>query len=135
MKSPIIKEDKKREILKEIFSDSRVDPVTLKFILLLVEKKREDLLHDIVKVYQQLYDEKMGIVTAEVTTAVEVNNSDRKKIEKKIIELTGAKSVKAIYKVDPSIIGGIVIRIGDTVYDASLKRKIQLLREQLIYGS
>lgn len=135
LKSPIVKEEKKREILKEIFSDSRVDPVTLKFILLLVEKKREDLLHDIVKVYQQLYDEKMGIVTAEITTAVETNNSDKKKIEKKIVELTGAKSVKAIYKVDPSIIGGVVIRIGDTVYDASLKRKIQLLREQLIYGS
>ncbi|CUS89612.1 ATP synthase, F1 delta subunit, partial [Candidatus Kryptonium thompsonii] len=54
LKSPIIREDKKREIIQEIFADSRVDPIVLKFILLLVEKKREDLLHDIVKVYQEL---------------------------------------------------------------------------------
>jgi F-type H+-transporting ATPase subunit delta len=135
LKSPIIKEDKKREVLKEIFSDSRVDPVTLKFIMLLVEKKREDILHDIVKVYQQIYDEKMGIVSAEVVTAVEVGERLKKKIERKILELTGAKKVKASYRVDPSIIGGIVIRVGDTVYDASIRRRIQLLREQLIYGS
>jgi F-type H+-transporting ATPase subunit delta len=135
LKSPIIKEDKKREVLKEIFSDSRVDPVTLKFIMLLVEKKREDILHDIVKVYQQIYDEKMGIVSAEVVTAVEVGERLKKKIEQKILELTGAKKVKASYRVDPSIIGGIVIRVGDTVYDASIRRRIQLLREQLIYGS
>ncbi|CUS78218.1 ATP synthase, F1 delta subunit [Candidatus Kryptonium thompsonii] len=107
----------------------------MKFILLLVEKKREDLLHDIVKVYQELYDEKVGVVTAEVITALELNGNERKKIEKKILELTGAKKVKAIYKVDPSILGGIIIKIGDTVYDASIKRRIQLLREQLIYGS
>jgi len=135
LKSPIIKEDKKREVLKEIFSDSRIDPVTLKFIMLLVEKKREDILHDIVKVYQQIYDEKMGIVSAEVVTAVEVGERLKKKIEQKILELTGAKKVKASYRVDPSIIGGIVIRVGDTVYDASIRRRIQLLREQLIYGS
>jgi F-type H+-transporting ATPase subunit delta len=135
LKSPIIKEDKKREVLKEIFSDSRVDPVTLKFIMLLVEKKREDILHDIVKVYQQIYDEKMGIVSVEVVTAVEVGERLKKKIEQKILELTGAKKVKASYRVDPSIIGGIVIRVGDTVYDASIRRRIQLLREQLIYGS
>jgi F-type H+-transporting ATPase subunit delta len=135
LKSPIIKEDKKREVLKEIFSDSRVDPVTLKFIMLLVEKKREDILHDIVKVYQQIYDEKMGIVSAEVVAAVEVGERLKKKIEQKILELTGAKKVKASYRVDPSIIGGIVIRVGDTVYDASIRRRIQLLREQLIYGS
>jgi F-type H+-transporting ATPase subunit delta len=135
LKSPIIKEDKKREVLKEIFSDSRVDPVTLKFIMLLVEKKREDILHDIVKVYQQIYDEKMGIVSAEVVTAVEVGERLKKKIEQKILELTGAKKVKASYRVDPSILGGIVIRVGDTVYDASIRRRIQLLREQLIYGS
>jgi F-type H+-transporting ATPase subunit delta len=135
LKSPIIKEDKKREVLKEIFSDSRVDPVTLKFTMLLVEKKREDILHDIVKVYQQIYDEKMGIVSAEVVTAVEVGERLKNKIEQKILELTGAKKVKASYRVDPSIIGGIVIRVGDTVYDASIRRRIQLLREQLIYGS
>lgn len=135
LKSPIIKEDKKKEIIQEIFTDSRVDPVTLKFMLLLIEKKRENLLHDIVKMYQELYDEKMGIVTAEVLTAVEISESEKKKVERKILELTGAKKVKAIYKVDPSIIGGIVIRIGDTVYDASIRRKVQLLREQLIYGS
>ncbi len=135
LKSPIIKEEKKKEVLKEIFSDSRVDPITLKFILLLVEKKREDLLHDIVKTYRQLYDEKMGIVTAEITTAVEISGSEKKKIEKKILELTGANEVNPIYKIDPSIIGGVIIRIGDTVYDASIRRKIQLLREQLVYGS
>lgn len=135
LKSPIIREDKKREIIQEIFADSRVDPIILKFILLLVEKKREDLLHDIVKVYQELYDEKVGAVTAEIVTAVELNSTEKRDVEKKVLELTGAKKVKAIYKVDPSIIGGIIIKIGDTVYDASIKRRIQLLREQLIYGS
>ncbi|MFN3135651.1 MAG: ATP synthase F1 subunit delta [Candidatus Kryptonium sp.] len=135
LKSPIIKEDKKREIIQEIFVDSRVDPIILKFILLLVEKKREDLLHDIVKVYQELYDEKVGAVTAEIVTVVELNSTEKNDVEKKVLELTRAKKVKAIYKVDPSIIGGIIIRIGDTVYDASIKRRIQLLREQLIYGS
>ncbi len=135
LKSPIIKKEKKKEILKEIFSDSRVDPVTWKFVLLLVEKNREDLLHDIVKTYQQLYDDKMKIVTAEITTAVEISNSEKKKIERKILELTGANKVNPIYKVAPSIIGGVIIRIGDTVYDASIKRRIQLLREQLVYGS
>ena len=133
--SPIIKPEKKKEVLQKIFSDHKVDPLTFKFIMLLVDKNREDVLHDIVKSYQELYDKKMGIVTAEVTTAVEISNSLKEKIEKKIIELTGAKKVKAIYRVDPKIIGGVKIRIADTVYDASIKRKIEILKEKMIYGS
>lgn len=135
LKSPIIREDKKKEVIQEIFTDSRVDPIMLKFILLLIEKKREALLQDILSMYQELYNEKMGVVTAEVITAVEIDVNDKKKVEKKILEMTHAEKVRAIYKIDPSIVGGIVIKIGDTVYDASIRRKIQLLREQLIYGS
>lgn len=135
LKSPIIKEEKKKEIIREIFSDGKIDPVTLRFILLLVDKNREGLLHDITKAYQDLYDEKMGIVNAEVVTVIEIDEDEKKKVEQKILELTGANKVKATYKVDPTIIGGIVIKIGDRVYDGSIRRKIYLLREQLIYGS
>ena len=78
-------------------------------------------------------DERGGIVAAEITSARELPTDEKAEFEKSLAALTG-KTVNVNYAVDPDIIGGVVTRIGSTVYDGSVKTKLENLREQLISG-
>ncbi len=78
-------------------------------------------------------DEGRGIVGAEVTSARELPDAERKEFEKTLEKLTG-KDVQITFVVDPEIIGGAVTRIGSNVYDGSVKTKLETLRQELIGG-
>ena len=131
--SPIIPREKKEAIVSALFKD-RLQPVTLHFLQLLIEKKREDLFPAVVRAYGALRDKQLGIVEARVRTATPLADAERERLETALEERTG-QSVRLEEDVDPSIIGGLVVRIGDTVYDSSVRHQLGVLREQLEHGA
>jgi F-type H+-transporting ATPase subunit delta len=132
LSSPIIKQGVKLTILEEIFK-SRVNPDTIAFLKFLIEKNRENLLENIARIFLELKDEQDGIVNVEVR-APESFTGDQLEKFKGNLEKTLNKKVRLNLKIDSEIIGGFVAKVGDTVFDASLKHQLELLKKQLLKG-
>lgn len=131
--SPVISREKKEAIVSALFKD-RLQPVTLHFLELLIEKKREDLFPAVVRAYSALRDKQLGIVEARVRSAALLADAERERLETALEEKTG-QNVRLQVDVDSSLIGGLVVRIGDTVYDSSVRHQLSMLREQLEHGT
>ena len=130
--NPIIKPNVKLTILESIFK-SRINPETMNFLNFLVEKKREDLLADIAKVFLVLKDEKLGIVNVNVKTVKDFTDEQANKFKNNLEKLL-KKKVRLNFRIDPNVIGGFIAQVGDTVYDASLKHQLELLKKQFLIG-
>lgn len=101
------------------------------FLLLLLEKSRVEILYGVARRYSVLVDEAMGVVPAEVTLAGAPNEAFKRRIEASLAKITG-KKVKLAYKSDPDIVGGIRIRIGNSVIDGSIRERIAQLKTALL---
>lgn len=130
--SPIIASVKKLAILRELF-DSRFGPLTMQFLALLVEKGREGALSAAIERWFTLHDERLGVVNADVTTAVALSADQLRTITAKLERTTG-KTVRIRAATDTGIRAGLIVRIGDTVHDGSLRRQLERLRERLVTG-
>lgn len=128
--SPIISPLKKRVVFDDLFG-SRIGKETLTFIHLLTSKSREPVLQEIAEQFKLLHDEKLGVVTVEVRTSVEFNYGQEKELRAELERMTGRK-VRLQFVIDSTIKGGIVIRIGDTVLDASVRRQLERIRERFV---
>lgn len=129
LKSPIIKSDKKSAILNQVFS-SNVSEISSKFIALVVDRNREDMIGEIANAFIMQYKKEMNIISAEVTSAIKLDEELRAKVLK-IVKGEGTSEVELKEKVDPSIIGGFIIRVDDKQVDASIARKFADLKKNL----
>jgi F-type H+-transporting ATPase subunit delta len=125
LKSPVIKTDKKIAILNTIFA-GKIGTMTRHFIEIIARKKRENILSDIAHSFAELHREYHGILLAEITTAVPLDAEGRAKATRFIEKLS--KKVELKEKVDPDLIGGFIIRVGDRQYDASIESRINDLK-------
>lgn len=123
--NPIIHSYKKLEILRKVFSD-KMNKMTLSFFEIVTRKGREKFLEHIAKEYLTQYKVKKGILTAEITTAVGLDETLRKEVYA-MIRKADTSEVELIEKKDPRLIGGFVLRIGDTQYDASISAELRRL--------
>ena len=130
--SPVVKPDVKLRVLTEIFS-KQLSKEAMSFLTLLVRKQREASLLESTIAFRALYEKNKGIVHASVQSAVELRNEDRDEITKRLRGMFGS-DVKPVFTVDPSIRGGFVARVGDTLIDASLRHQLEVLREQFRNG-
>lgn len=131
LKSPIIKSGKKINALKSVF-EGKVDELTLSFLEIVTKKGREAMLPQITSAVNEQYNELKNITAATLTTAVGVGDDVVKAIEGKIKEEGGTVDITT--DVDPSIMGGYILQIGDKVYDASVQKQINDLRKELTNG-
>lgn len=127
--NPVIKEQPKKDLLKSIF-DGKITPLTMDFLFTLCEKNREAILPEIFQMFRELRNEHLGLIPAEVTSVVDLTPEQTRSIEQKLKTLTG-KTPQLTLSKDPALIGGIMIRIGDTVIDGSVRRQLERLRTQL----
>lgn len=118
LKSPVIKNSVKRKVLEEIFS-KKVNPLTMEVINLLFENDRINLLPLVAKEYIIIYDYLKGIEKAIITTPVPLSKKLEKKFLDKITKITG-KEINIENVVDPDIVGGYVLRVGDKQLDSSV---------------
>jgi F-type H+-transporting ATPase subunit delta len=131
---PAMPAARKRAIVEALLEKTgAMTPAFAKMLRLLAERDRLALLHDIADAYRERLLQHQRIVRAEVTTAVPVPADRLSAIEQGLAAATGRK-VTIIARVDPSIIGGAVARIGSTVYDGSVTRQLERLRERLAEG-
>ena len=128
LKNPIIKKDKKEKILNELFS-KHIDKVVMMFIDIITRKNRERILFDIAEAFVHQYKVYNNIVTAEVTTAIPLDDALKNEIIAQI-KKSEEGNVEVVSKVDESIIGGIIVRVGDKQVNDSIKYKLNQLRKQ-----
>lgn len=127
LRNPIIKHDKKREILEQIFK-GKVQTLTLAIFDIITRKNREPLLPAIAIEFHQAYNDFKGIGGATITTAVPMDGKLRDEIEQIVKKLSDKKQVEIKEKVDADMIGGFVLNVGDRQVDASIKNKLKALR-------
>ncbi len=125
LRSPIIKSDKKETILKKLF-EGKLTAITSEFINVIVRKKREDHLDVVAESFVEQYKRHKNILTAVVTTAIGLDDSLRKKVHQAVKDAMRSE-VEIVEQVDPSILGGFIIRVGDKQDDTSIRTKLARL--------
>ena len=128
LKSPVIKASEKKKVLNALFAD-KTDNISLGLFNLLAENKRMNMLESIAKQYSIIYDYIKNMQIAKVTTAVPLTPALEEKVIAKIVALTGNKA-SIENNVDPTILGGFILRIGDVQYDASISNHFSELRRE-----
>ena len=130
LETPRVTTDERKRAVRAAFED-RVPGPFLRFLLVVIEKRRQRLLREIAAEYAELIDERRGRVRAHVTLAREGDEALRSEIVAGLQERLG-KTVVATFAVDPAIVGGVLIRVGDQLYDGSLRRRIAGLRRAMM---
>jgi len=129
LNSPVVKADKKDKILGQVFA-GKIGQLSTTFMGILVRKGRERLLPDVAAAFDQLYKTSKNIVVAHVTSAVPLDAATRQQALALAGKQHPGKSIDLIEKVDPALIGGLSIRIGDGLYDGSVSRHLADLRRE-----
>lgn len=128
--NPIIQADSKKAVLGQIVGD-QVHPYMRNFLMLLVDQRRIAFLEAIGKQYQALLRKLKQAVLAEVTSAVELNDEQKQAVREKVISVTGAREVDLETSINPDLIGGVVIKVGSQVIDASLRGQLRRISLRL----
>jgi F-type H+-transporting ATPase subunit delta len=131
--NPTVPHFAKERLLEDLIARTKASKTTANFVRVLLQNGRLTDLGDINERFATVLDERSGLVSAEITSARELPEDERSDFEKSLAKLTG-KKVSINYAINKDIIGGVVTRIGSTVYDGSVKTKLENLKEQLIGG-
>lgn len=125
--NPIVKHDKKREILEKLFK-AIVNPLTMSILDILTRKNREPLLPAIAREFHDAYNIYKGIGKANITTAVPLDAQLRTEFEKIVKQISGKDKVELKEAVDKEMIGGFILNVGDRQIDTSIKNKLKALK-------
>jgi F-type H+-transporting ATPase subunit delta len=126
--SPYFSTEEKKDGLKTLVEDA--DEVIVNFLELLVEKHRMPLVFRVRRAYDELWRKENKLLSVEVTSAIELDPSVVEQIGQRIGEQTDRK-VELSSKVDPDILGGIVLQVGNSILDASIRNRLEQLRRQV----
>jgi F-type H+-transporting ATPase subunit delta len=131
--NPAISEAQKVTVLDKMNAKLGMAPQVRNFIAVLIRNGRVVHIREVIQAYRTELQERQGIRQAEIVTARELGDQERNLLLAGVGQLAGAK-IQATFKLDPSILGGTVVRIGSTVYDGSVKGRLERLREELVAG-
>ena len=131
MVNPSIPGDRKRAVLDAIGQRIGMTRQVRNFIAVVTDHRRLPLLPEILKELEQVLNDRMGIADAEIISARELNETEANALVAEITKLTG-KQVRARYRLDQSLLGGALVKVGSTVYDGSVKEQLERIREQLV---
>lgn len=121
------------EIVDSLLATRVPEPI-LKLVGLLVERGRIDQLTGVATEYRRMLNRQRGVVDAVAKTAMPLSPDETEALKKKVAQITG-RTVDLRVEVDESLIGGITVRVGDTLYDASVRGRLERLRERLVAGA
>jgi F-type H+-transporting ATPase subunit delta len=130
LRNPTIALDQKRAVLNKLIAATKPGPTTTNFLKVLLQNQRLTELGEINRKFAEIIDERAGVVAATVTTARDVPGNAQQRLHTKLLSLTG-KKVRINFATDPELIGGLVTRIGSTVYDGSVRNHLQLIKEKM----
>lgn len=130
LRSPMIPVAEKKRVLKEAFA-GRLPGLFLNFLMVVLDKRRQRMLRAIAAEYDRMLDEHLGRLNVAVTLAREPDGATLAAITERLSKVLG-KAVIAHVRVDPEILGGIIVRYGDHVMDGSLRRRLLYLRGRML---
>ena len=129
--SPAVSNARKRSVISRFAETMPLSRLVRNFIFVIIDRRRTDILNDIADAFEIALDERMGIVRAAVKSASQLNDRQRAELQLELSRVSG-KQVRCEFSVDPELIGGVVARIGSTVYDGSVRSQLETLRERLV---
>jgi F-type H+-transporting ATPase subunit delta len=132
LRAPVIQASRKNELLEHAFG-ARIGPLTLRFLKLAVQRRREDILSDVYLEFQRLANQARGIQPVDVVAAVPLTDAERDQLAASLHQRTGKQIVLQV-SIDPSLVGGMILRMGDTILDGSIRTRLEQLRTRLLAG-
>lgn len=130
LQAPQVLTEHKVAMVKSLFT-TRLSPSLLSFLLLLIEKERVMLLSLIAQEFEKLLEDYKGLIKAKVTTAVHIDPDYKKNLVEKLEKLTG-KKIELVHKIDPGIIGGIIVQLNYRIVDKSVRYQLTALKHELM---
>jgi len=128
--TPRIEDDEKKRVVRSVF-EQRIPRHVLNFVLVTIDRRRQRLLPEIAREYSVLVDEHLGRQHVEVTLARSPDDGTREAIGTWLSEVLGREAIPHV-SVNPRIIGGLIVRTGDTMYDGSVRRRLERMRKRML---
>ncbi len=131
--NPAVPAKQKVAILDDLNVKMGLQKEVRNLLAVLINNDRIGKVHEVVSAYRTRLQERLGIRQAEIVTARELSSEERSELVESVARLAGSK-IEANFKLDESILGGTVVRIGSTVYDGSVRGRLERLKEALVAG-
>ncbi len=129
--SPLVKAELKKAVLRQVTGE-QLHPYVLNFLMLLVDRRRIFFLEGICQHYQALLRKLNHTVLAEVISTVDLTEEQQQTITQKVQQMTGAERVELATSIDPDLIGGVIIKVGSQVLDASIRGQLRRITNSLM---
>lgn len=129
--SPAVSISRKRAVVGRFAPGIPLSPLVRNFLYIVIDRRRADLLAEMAQAFEAALDERTGVVRADVRSAAPLNERQRAVLQEELSRVA-KKQVRCDFSIDPALIGGVVARIGSTVYDGSVRTQLATLRERLI---
>ena len=130
VETPRIDDENKKDVIRKVFRDKAPKQV-LNFVLITIDKRRQTLLREISEEYSLLLDNHLGREHVEVTVARPLDDTTANVVSEQLSKMLGRQAIPHI-RVKPEILGGLVVRTGDMIYDGSVRRRLEGLRRRLL---
>lgn len=128
--SPAVTRESKGEVIEKLAARLGASKIIRNFLFVIIDNQRTVLLPEIMETFEHVLRQRQGVAEAQVASAVDLNESQKKTLLRTLEGLTG-KKIQAKYTLEPGLLGGAVVRIGDTIYDGSLRTQLNQLRARL----
>lgn len=128
--SPAVTRAEKHAVIEKLAARMGASTTVRNFLLVVTDNGRTHLLPEIVETFQRVMRERQGVAEAEIVSATELSDAQKKNFSQTLEKLTG-KKVEANFRLEPGLLGGAVVRIGSTVYDGSVRNRLNELRARL----
>jgi len=128
--NPAVPADQKRKLLDAIVQRGGIERPVRNLVAVLIDRRRLPFLSRVVEQLEKELDARLGFTEAEISSTRELGDSEKRTLETQIEKTTG-KKVRATYGLDPSLLGGAVVRVGSTIYDGSVKGQLERIREAI----
>jgi F-type H+-transporting ATPase subunit delta len=128
--NPAVEIAAKHGVIEKLAARLGASRIVRNFLFVVVDNQRTHLLPEILRSFEDVIRQRQGVSEAEVTSAVELTAPQKKQLQATLERLTGRK-IQAKYSLDPALLGGAVVRIGDTIYDGSVRNRLNQMRARL----
>jgi F-type H+-transporting ATPase subunit delta len=128
--SPGVRREAKHAVIEKLLARLGTSRIIRNFLFVVIDNRRTHLLPQILETFERVLRQRQGVAEAEVASAGEMTESQKAGLLRTLERLTG-KKIEAKYSLEPALLGGAVVRIGDTIYDGSVRKQLNQLRVRL----
>jgi F-type H+-transporting ATPase subunit delta len=130
LQNPAVSREQKLNLLDSIIQHIGATKMLRNFLAVLIDHRRIGNIGDLLEQFKRELDRRMGIADAKVSSVRELSSAEKKSLEQQLAALTG-KVVRATYSQDADLLGGVLVRVGSTIYDGSVQGRLQRMRQEL----